>query len=61
MRKMSDYLKRNRRRRKLFVTLSEASSVASKACEWSARKFRNLELYFIEQAMKITIPREDES
>ena len=61
MRKMSDYLKRNRRRRKLFVTLSEASSVASKTCEWSARKFRNLELYFIEQAMKITIPREDES
>ena len=58
---MSDYLERNRRRRKLFVALSEASSIASKTCEWSARKFRNLELYFIEQAMKITIPREDES
>tara|TARA_R100000149_G_C5872091_1_gene135984 strand:- start:1120 stop:1305 length:186 start_codon:yes stop_codon:yes gene_type:complete len=61
MRKMSDYLERNRRRRKMLVALSEASSVASKTCAWAERKFRNLELYFIEQAMKITIPREDES
>lgn len=58
---MSDYLQRNKRRRRMLIAISEACAVAAKTCAWTERKFRNLELYFITQAMKITIPQEDES